>query len=150
MDSIHELRLDKVIVLIELKALMEECGVDLIGETHETDSLVLHLSNQSFIVLVLRCDQLSQEILAISFSYSFRLVVKNISEVIVIFLISVSHLDERQHEHSRGEEHPGGWSDTSDVREYLGVFELNFFKVDAERVKAVVDIFVVCVTSYLI
>ena len=68
----------------------------------------------------------------------------------MILLICVPHLNEWQHEHSWAEEDSRGWGNTSDVWKNLRVFQFDFLKVDAERIEAIIDIFIVGVASYLI
>jgi len=79
---------------------MKKGGVNLVCEAHKTNGFILDLSDQGFVVHILGCDKLGQEILSIGFSYSFRLIVENISKIVMILLICVPHLNEWQHEHS--------------------------------------------------
>lgn len=149
-NSVHVLRLKQVIKLIELKALVKERGVHLIGQSHKTYCLIFDLSNQGFVILVLGCDKFGQKVLSVSFSDGFRLVVEDICEVIMILLLSLPHLNERKHKHSAGEEYSRAGSYSSDVLEDLGVLAFNFFEINTQWVEAVIDIIIVSITSYLI
>lgn len=79
---------------------MKEFNVDFTSKAHQTDSLVLDLSNKSLIVGVLSRNKLSDKIFSVGLSDRVRLTVKNVSEIIMIFLFSVSDFDIGQHNHS--------------------------------------------------
>jgi len=129
---------------------MEEGGVYLVGKSHQTDGFILYLSNQGFVFIALSCDKLGQEVLTVGFSDSFGLIVEDISKVIMIFLLSLSHLDEGEHQHSAGEEYSRAWSNSSYVLKDFLVLALNLFEINAQWVEAVIDIIIVSITSYLI
>jgi len=65
----------------------------------------------------------------------------------MIFLLSLSHLDEGEHQHSAGEEYSRAWSNSSDVLKNFLVLALNFFEINAQWVEAVIDIIIVSITS---
>jgi hypothetical protein len=129
---------------------MEKGCVHLVGESHKTHGFILYLSNQGFVIIALSCNKFGQEVLTVSFSDSFGLIVEDISKVIVIFLLSLSHLDEGEHQHSAGEEYSRAWSNSSDVLENFLILALNLFEINAQWVEAVIDIIIVSITSYLI
>jgi hypothetical protein len=79
---------------------MKEFNVDFTSKAHQTDSLVLDLSYKSLVVGVLSRNKLSDKIFSVGLSDSVRLTVKNVSEIIMIFLFSVSDFDIGQHNHS--------------------------------------------------
>jgi hypothetical protein len=79
---------------------MKEFNVDFTSKAHQTDSLVLYLSDKSLVVGVLSRNKLSDKIFSICLSDCVRLTVKNVSEIIMIFLFSVSDFDIGQHNHS--------------------------------------------------
>ena len=79
---------------------MKEFNVDFTSKAHQTDSLVLDLSYKSLVVGVLSRNKLSDKIFSVGLSDRVRLTVKNVSEIIMIFLFSVSDFDIGQHNHS--------------------------------------------------
>ena len=79
---------------------MKELNVNFTSKAHQTDSLVLDLSYKSLVVGVLSRNKLSDKIFSVGLSDSVRLTVKNVSEIIMIFLFSVSDFDIGQHNHS--------------------------------------------------
>lgn len=99
-QPVHEVRLEEVVILVKLKALMKQCGVYFVRKPHQPHSFVFYLGNKCFVILVLSCNQLGEEVLSVGFSDSFRLVVKNVREIIVIFLLCPPDFDEWQEEHS--------------------------------------------------
>ena len=148
-NGIHEIWLQKVVVVVELEALVKKFGVYFVRQTHQTDSLILDLRNQSFVVLVLGCNQLSQEVLAIGFGDSLRLVIEDICQVIMILLLGSPHLNERQHQHSRREKNGRGRWDTSHILEDSGVLAFDLFEVNSDWVEAVINVIFVSVTPYI-
>ena len=93
-DCIHEVWLKQVVVLVKFKTLMEQCCVHLVGKAHQPHCLIFYLGDQCFVVIGLCSNQLGQEIFTIGFSNSFRLIVKDISKIIMILLLSSSDFDE--------------------------------------------------------
>ena len=76
--SIHKFRLEEVIEGVQVKALVEQLQVHLLGQTHQTHSLILHLSHQCFVRLALGGNQLGYKIFAVRFGDSLRLRIKDI------------------------------------------------------------------------
>ena len=91
--------------MLKLEALMQETSVDIVSESHKSYGFIPHLSDKCSVLVSLCGNQLSQEVLAISLSYSFRLIVENIGQIIVIFLLGGPYLNERHQKHSRREIH---------------------------------------------
>jgi len=147
---VHEHGLEQVVIAIKLKALVQQLGVHLARKAHQPDSFILDLSHEGFAGVALGGDELCEEVLAISFGHGLGLVVKNIGQIVVVLLLGAPDLDERQHEHPRREADPGVRGDSSDVLEDAGVLALDFLEINAQRVKAVVDVIFVSVSSYLI
>lgn len=92
-------------------------------------------------------NQLSEEILSVSFSDSFGLVVEDVGEVVMILLLGSSDFDKGNDKHSRSEEHSGSAGDASDALKRLSVLELDLFEVDADWVEAVVNVIGVSVAA---
>ena len=67
-DGFHEFWLQKVVETVQGEALVKQLEVDFLGEAHQADGLVLHLSDKSLVLLILRGDQLSDEVLSICLS----------------------------------------------------------------------------------
>ena len=53
LDGIHKLRLEEVIVVLQIEALMEKGDVDIIGQAHQTNGFVLYLGDKSLVVVLL-------------------------------------------------------------------------------------------------
>lgn len=79
LNSIHELRLQQIVIMIQLKALVQQTGIYLPSESHQPHSLIFDLRHQSLVAFTLRSNQLCQEILTVRFSNRLRLVVEHIS-----------------------------------------------------------------------
>jgi len=75
---------------------VQELQIDILGEAHETDGLILDLGHESLAAFVLSSDKLSDEVFTIGLSDSFRLRIENISQIIVILLFGASYLNEGQ------------------------------------------------------
>jgi hypothetical protein len=65
----------------------------------------------------------------------------------MILLLSSSDFDERKHKNSRRKANSGVGSNTSDVLENARIFALDLFEVNAQGVKAVVNVIFISVTS---
>lgn len=136
--------------MVKFEALVKESGVYFICETHQAHCLIFHLGHQSFVVVSLGGDELRKEVFTVGFSDSFRLVVEDVSQVIVILLLSSSDFDKWKHQHSRREERPRGRGNASHVLEDLWIFAFYLFEVNAEWVEAVVDVIFISIASYLV
>jgi hypothetical protein len=79
---------------------MKEFNVYLTGKAHQADCLVLNLSDKSLVVGILSCNKLGNEIFSVGLGDCVGLTVKNVSEIIVIFLFSISDFNIGQHNHS--------------------------------------------------
>ncbi len=96
-NSIHVVSFEQVVKWIEIEAFVEELEVDLFGQAHQAHGFVLDLGYQRLVVVVLGCDQLSDEVLTICFCNSLRLRIENIGQVVMIFLLGASDFDKWQH-----------------------------------------------------
>ena len=72
-NSVHKLSLEQVVKRVQIEALVQQLEVDIFGQTHQTDSLVLNLRYQRFVRAVLRCDKFCDEVLAVGFCDRLRL-----------------------------------------------------------------------------
>ena len=79
---------------------MQEFHVYFLSQTHQADSFVSDLGNESSIFFILCSDELCYKIFSISFSYSLRLRIKYVSQIIMILLICQSHFNEGKNMHS--------------------------------------------------
>lgn len=69
----------------------------------------------------MRSNEFSDEVFTVSFGNSFRLRIKNIGQIIVIFLFGWSDFNEGQHVDARRKEDLRFSVDASDVRHDAGV-----------------------------
>lgn len=146
-NCIHEVWFQKIVVLVKLKTLMKELGINLSCQSHKTNCLILYLGDKGLVVFGLSCNEFSQEILSVSLSNSFRLIVKHICQVIMVLLLGSSHFDEGQHQHPRGKGNSRCWSNASDVLKDLWILAFDLFEEDCDRIEAIINIIIVCVTS---
>jgi hypothetical protein len=79
---------------------MKEFNVDFTGKPHQAHCLVLNLCDKSLVVGVLSCNKFGNEVFSVGLGDCVRLTVKNVSEIIVIFLFSISDFNIGQHDHS--------------------------------------------------
>lgn len=96
-NSIHIVSFQQVVKRIKIEAFVEEFEVDFFSQAHQAHGFVLDLGYERLVVVVLGCDQLSDEVLAISFCNSLRLRIENIGQVVMIFLLGASNFDKWQH-----------------------------------------------------
>ena len=148
LNGVHKFRLEQVVIVLQLEALMEQSSVDLVSEAHETDGLVSDLRDQCPVLVVLRSDQLGEEVLSVCFGDGFRLVVEDVGQVVVILLLGSPNFDEGHQLHSRGEEYLGAAIDATDVRHGLSIFAVHFLEHVAEWIEAVVDVVVASVALW--
>ena len=144
-NGVHELWLEQVVVLLKLKALMQKAGIDIVGQSHESDCLVLHLRDQGPVLVVLRRDELRQKVLSVGLGDRLRLIVEDVSQIIVILLLGCADLDERHQVHPGREVHLGIDIDSSQVLHRLGVLALDLLEQRLHGVEAVVDVIFVSV-----
>lgn len=94
-NCIHVISLEQVIKRVKIEALVEQLKIHILGQAHQTHSLVLDLGDECLVFVALGSDQLSNEILAIGLRDSLGLRVKYICKIIVIFLFGDTDLNER-------------------------------------------------------
>ena len=128
-DSVHEVWLVEVVEWLQLEALVQQFHVDLACQAHQPHGFVLHLRHQSLVGVALGSNQLSQEVLAIGFGDRFTLAVEDISQVVVIFLLGDTDLDEGEHVDAGREEDLGVEVDAPHFSQDLSMLALNFFEV---------------------
>ena len=95
--SVHEFRLEEVIEGIQVKALVEQLQIHLLGQAHQADGLVLHLGHQSLVRLALGSNQLGNKVFAVCLGDGLRLRIKDIGQVVVILLLGQPNFDEREY-----------------------------------------------------
>ena len=108
---------------------MQELNVDLAGQPHQAHSLVLDLSHECAVVRVLCSDQLGNEVFAIGFGHGLTLAVKNVGQIIVVFLLGVADFHVGEHEHAGGEEGLRTWMDAADFLEDVTIMAGKLLKV---------------------
>lgn len=127
---------------------MEQFHIHFACQAHETHSLILDLGYQCFVVVVLRCYQLCNEVFSVGLSHGLTLAVEHVGQVIMILLSGGSNFNEWQHEDPWGEEDSGVEMDASHILQDFSLLAVDFFEIFLEWVEAVVDIIFICVPSY--
>lgn len=126
---------------------MQEFDVHFLGKAHQAHSLVFYLCNQSLVLVVLGSNEFSDEVFTVGFCDSFRLGIKNISQIIVIFLFGWSHLNKGEHVNTRREKDLGFSMDASDVRHDAGVNKLALLEVMSQGSEAMRNILDICIAA---
>jgi hypothetical protein len=126
---------------------VEQLDVSLAGEAHEPHCLVLHLGDKGLVLVILSSDELSDEIFSVGFGDGLRLTVEDVSQIIVIFRLSLSHFDERSYNDSRRDIDFGLGMDVLDILHSFRLLLFKFFEVLSNWSEAVVDVVFVGVTS---
>jgi len=83
-NGLHKFGLEQVIKTVKCKTLVQQFEVYLFGEPHQTNCFVLYLGNQSTVFVVLRSNQLSNEVLAVDLCNHLALLVEDSDEVVMV------------------------------------------------------------------
>ena len=79
---------------------MEEFHIYFRCQTKKANCFIFDLGYKSFVLITLCSYELCNKVFSIGFSYSFRLTVKDICQVVVIFLLGKSYFNEGQNKHT--------------------------------------------------
>mmetsp|Transcript_13937 Transcript_13937/g.41456 ORF Transcript_13937/g.41456 Transcript_13937/m.41456 type:complete len:573 (+) Transcript_13937:2991-4709(+) len=103
----HVVRLEEVVVRVELEALREHVDVDVGCEAQEADSAAIHLGHESLVLLVLRLDELGDEVLAVDLGDDLTLRVEHRGEIVVVLDFGHADVERRDDRRAAAGEHRG-------------------------------------------
>lgn len=92
-------------------------------------------------------NELSNEILAVSFGYGFGLGVENIGQIVVVLLLCGPDFDVWDNVDTRGEVHLGVFVDAADGGHVLAIFHGELLEKHGERVKAMLNVVLVGIAA---
>ena len=93
-DGLHEILGEQIVIRLELEIFRQQLVVDINRQRHQTNRLLLHLSNQRLVLVILCRDQLGDEKFTELVGEDLRLLIKNLSQIVVIDLLGLSNLDD--------------------------------------------------------
>jgi hypothetical protein len=146
-NGIHKLGFEQVVEGVQLEALVEQLDVDLTGQAHQPDGLVLDLGDEGAVVFALRGNQLGDKVLAIGLSDGLTLAVKYVGQVVVVLLLRVPNLHVGEDEDTRGEVGMRTGMDAAHFLEDVPVPARQLLEIVADRLETIVNIFFIGIAT---